>query len=87
MKPYQIWLVILEMDSILETAFPPTDPNAYLANPGRGRHSQRNQPDLLWDGKTIPLEDESIDCAIAVFHPRYNLRDHFPLTEQFSLLI
>jgi len=29
-----------------------------------GRHSQRNQPDLLWDGKTIPLEDESIDCAI-----------------------
>jgi len=65
LKPYQIWLVILEMDSILETAFPPTDPNAYLANPGRGRHSQRNQPDLLWDGKTIPLEDESIDCAIA----------------------
>jgi SAM-dependent methyltransferase len=30
-----------------------------------GRHSQRKQPDLLWDGKTIPLEDESIDCAIA----------------------
>jgi len=29
----QIWLVILGMDSILETAFPPTDPNAYLANP------------------------------------------------------
>lgn len=30
-----------------------------------GRHSQRKQPDLLWDGKTIPLDNESIDCAIA----------------------
>jgi len=30
-----------------------------------GRHFQRSQPDLLWDGKTIPLDDESIDCAIA----------------------
>ena len=29
----QIWLVILGMDSILETAFPPTDPKTYLANP------------------------------------------------------
>ena len=30
-----------------------------------GKHSQRNPPDLLWDGKTIPLESETIDCAIA----------------------
>jgi SAM-dependent methyltransferase len=30
-----------------------------------GRHSQRNPPDLLWDGKTIPLESETIDSAIA----------------------
>jgi len=29
-----------------------------------GRHSQRNPPDLLWDGKTIPLESETIDSAI-----------------------
>ena len=29
----QIWLVILGIDSILETAFPPTDPKTYLANP------------------------------------------------------
>jgi len=29
-----------------------------------GRHSQHNPPDLLWDGKTIPLENETIDSAI-----------------------
>ena len=30
-----------------------------------GRHAQLLQPDLLWDGQTIPLDDASIDCAIA----------------------
>jgi SAM-dependent methyltransferase len=24
-----------------------------------------NQPDLVWNGQTIPLSDESVDCAIA----------------------
>ena len=30
-----------------------------------GLHAQLSQPDLLWDGQTIPLDDASIDCAIA----------------------
>jgi len=30
-----------------------------------GRHSKHCQPDLIWDGKTIPLDDGTIDSVIA----------------------
>lgn len=31
-----------------------------------GTYAARHQPDLLWDGKTIPLDEASVDCALAV---------------------
>jgi glycosyltransferase involved in cell wall biosynthesis/SAM-dependent methyltransferase len=31
----------------------------------QGKYADLKQPDITWDGKTIPLEDASVDCAMA----------------------
>lgn len=31
----------------------------------QGKYAEQKQPDLTWDGTTIPLPDKSIDCAMA----------------------
>lgn len=30
-----------------------------------GKYAERRQPDLIWDGHTIPLPDASVECAMA----------------------
>jgi len=31
----------------------------------QGKYADLKQPDITWDGKTIPLDDASVDCAMA----------------------
>ncbi len=44
-------------------------------------HAKHSRPDLLWDGKVIPLEAETVDCAMAteVFehcpNPEHTMRE------------
>jgi hypothetical protein len=40
-----IWLVMVSLSGVLETAFPPTDPQAYLAD--KRFHYQGNLPEFL----------------------------------------
>jgi SAM-dependent methyltransferase len=42
---------------------PPSNATSYVGMDLEGNHYQ--PPDLIWDGSTIPLEDETIDTAFA----------------------